>query len=42
MGLMPSQGELNAALQPSFARLPEVHVIHDNIVIATGDEASHL
>ena len=35
MGLKPSQGELNAALQPLFAHLPQVHVIHDDIVIAT-------
>ena len=42
MGLKPSQGELNAALQPLFCDLPEVHVIHDDIIIATPVEASHL
>ena len=42
MGLKPSQGELNAALQPLFANLPEVHVIHDDIIIATEDESSHV
>ena len=42
MGLKPSQGELNAALQPLFAHLSEVHVIHDDIVIATPDDASHV
>ncbi len=42
MGLKPSQGELNAALQPLFASLPEVHVIHDDIVVATDDESSHV
>ena len=42
MGLKPSQGELNAALQPLFSHLPEVHVIHDDIVIATDDEESHV
>ena len=33
---------MNAALQPLFANLPEVHVIHDDIVIATDDESSHV
>ena len=42
MGLKPSQGELNAALQPLFADLPDVHVIHDDIITATDDEASHV
>ena len=42
MGLKPSQGELNAALQPLFASVPEAHVIHDDIVIATADEKSHV
>ena len=42
MGLKPSQGELNAALQPLFANLPEVHVIHDDIIVATDDETSHV
>jgi len=32
MGLKTSQGELNAALQPLFAHIPEVHMIHDDIV----------
>ena len=42
MGLKPSQGELNAALQPLFANHPEVHVIHDDIIVATDNEASHV
>ena len=42
MGLKPSQGELNAALQPLFAHLPDVHVIHDDIVIATVNESSQI
>ena len=41
MGLKPSQGELNAALQPLFAHIPEVHVIHDDLVIATVTEEEH-
>ena len=42
MGLKPSQGELNAALQPLFAHLPQVHVIHDDIVIATMTIQEHV
>ena len=35
MGIKSAQGELNAALQPLFAHLPQVHIIHDDLVIAT-------
>ena len=42
MGLKPSQGELNAALQPLFSHMSEVHVIHDDIIIATPGEKRHL
>ena len=42
MGLKPAKGELNAALQPLFAHLPHVHVIHDDIVIATDTESEHI
>ena len=41
MGLKPAQGELNAAMQPLFAHMPEVHVIHDDIIIATTADESH-
>ena len=41
MGLKPAQGELNAALQPLFAHLKSVHVIHADIVIATKTLAEH-
>ena len=41
MGLKPAQGELNAALQPLFSLLKSVHVIHDDIVIATKTLAEH-
>ena len=34
MGIKSAQGELNAALQPLFAHLPQVHIIHDDLVIA--------
>ena len=35
MGIKSAQGELNAAFQPLFAHLPQVHIIHDDLVIAT-------
>ena len=41
MGLKPSQGELNAAMQPLFSHMPDVHVIHDDIVVATVCHKSH-
>ena len=42
MGLKPSQGELNAALQPLFAHIPGVHVIHDDLIIGTVTLEEHL
>ena len=41
MGLTPSQGELNAAMIPLFAGIPQAHVIHDNLIIATKPSDSH-
>ena len=41
MGLKPAQGELNAALQPLFAHIPQVHVIHDDLIIGTATEREH-
>ena len=40
-GSQASSGELNAALQPLFAALPQVHIIHDDLIIATLTEAEH-
>ena len=34
MGVKPAQGELNAALKPIFAHIPNVHLIHDDLIIA--------
>ena len=42
MGLKPSQGELNASIQPLFAHLPQVHVIRYDIVIAPVTVEEHL
>ena len=41
MGLKPSQGELNAALLPLFAHIPNVFLIHDDLVIASETESEH-
>ena len=41
MGLKPAQGELNAAMQALFAHMPEVHVIHDDIIIGSSCNKSH-
>ena len=42
MGLKPAQGELNAALTPLFAHIPDTHLIHDDVVIATNTVEEHL
>ena len=42
MGMKPAQGELNAALLPLFAHIPDVHLIHDDLVIATDTIEEHL
>ena len=42
MGLKPSQGELNAALTPIFSHINGVHLIHDDVVIATSTNDEHL
>ena len=34
MGVKPAQGELNAALKPIFARIPNVYLIHDDLIFA--------
>ena len=41
MGAKPASGELNKALQPVFAEIPNVHIIHDDVVIATASEEEH-
>ena len=42
MGMKPAQGELNAALSPVFAHIPDTHIIHDDVVIATDTVEEHL
>ena len=41
MGLKPSQGELNTALKPVYDGITDVHLIHDDLIIAADDDISH-
>ena len=41
MGSTPASGELTKALRPLFAHIKEVHVIHDDVIIATEDNQRH-
>ena len=41
MGSTPASGELTKALRPLFAHIKEVHVIHDDVIIATKDKKQH-
>ena len=34
MGVKPAQGELNAALKRIFCHIPNVYLIHDDLIIA--------
>lgn len=40
-GVKPAQGELNMALQPLFAHIPQAHLIHDDLIVATETTAEH-
>ena len=42
MGIKPAQGELNAALTPLFRHIPDAHLIHDDLIIASKDITSHI
>ena len=41
MGAKPASGELHKALQPVFSQIPNVHIIHDDVVVATASEEEH-
>ena len=41
MGAKPASGELNKFLRPLFSDLPAVHIIHDDLVIATPELGEH-
>ena len=42
MGIRPSQGELNVALRPVFAHIPNAHQIHDDLIVATQTLEEHV
>ena len=42
MGVKSAQGELNAALQQLFRHIPDAHVIHDDVIIASKNMEDHL
>ena len=42
MGLKPSQRELNVALKSIYAHISNVHLIHDDIIIATKNMSDHI
>ena len=41
MGVKPAQGELNAALKPISAHIPNVYLIHDDLIIAAKTFKKH-
>ena len=41
MGLNPSHGELNVALRPLFAHIPQAHLTHDDLIISTRTHKEH-
>ena len=42
MGIKCAQGELNAALIPVFSHIPDAHVIHDDVIVASKNSENHL
>ena len=42
MRLKPLQGELNTALKPVFSHISNVHLIHDDLIVATKIEKEHV
>ena len=40
-GCCPSSGELSKALAPLFHTLPQVHLIHDDLIVATKTQREH-
>ena len=42
MGLKPSPGELNVALKPIFVHIINVHLIHNDVIIATKNMPDHI
>ena len=42
MGVKPAQAELNAALKSIFSHIPNVYLIHNNLIITTKSIDEHL
>ena len=42
MGIKPAQAELSAAFRPLFSHIPNVYLIHDDLIIATISFDEHL
>ena len=42
MGIKPAQGEFNVALKPIFANIDNVHLIRDDLIIATTRMTGHI
>ena len=42
MGVNPAQADLKAALKPIFSNIPNVHQIHDDLIVATENTEEHL
>ena len=42
MGIKPAQAELSAAFRPIFSHIPNVYLIHDDLIIATISFDEHL
>ena len=42
MGVKSAQGELNAALRPIFRNIPDAHVIHDDVIVASNNITDHI
>ena len=42
MGVKPAQAKLNVALKPIFSYIPNVYLIHDDLIIATTSIEEHL
>ena len=42
MGIKPAQRELNVALRPVFAHIPNTHQIHDDLIVATETLEEHV
>ena len=41
MGMKPSRGELNTAVSAIFAHILEVHLIHNDLVLAAPNQNDH-